>query len=48
MMQKQLLEQAVLMGIVAPKADVTAQDEAGIAPAIDMQSYRQRKQGAAG
>lgn len=48
MMQKQLIEQAVQMGIVAPDADGTPEDEAGIAPAIDMQSYRQRKQGAAG
>jgi RNA polymerase sigma-70 factor (ECF subfamily) len=48
MMQKQLLEQAVQMGIVAPAMDESPQDASGVAPAIDMQSYRQRKQGAAG
>jgi RNA polymerase sigma-70 factor (ECF subfamily) len=51
MMQKQLIEQAVQMGIIAPKVDAQSdgvEDEASIAPAIDMQSYRQRKQGAAG
>jgi RNA polymerase sigma-70 factor (ECF subfamily) len=48
MMQKQLLEQAVQMGIVMPSADETSQESSGVAAAIDMQSYRQRKQGAAG
>lgn len=44
LMQKQLLEQAVQMGIVVPEP------EPAVAPpaAIDMESYRQRKQGAAG
>jgi RNA polymerase sigma-70 factor (ECF subfamily) len=46
MMQKQLLEQAVLMGIV--EAKVEPAESEGVAPAIDMQSYRQRKQGASG
>ena len=43
MMQKQLIEQAVQMGIVAPAA---GDDE--VAPAIDMQDYRKRKAGAVG
>ena len=44
MMQKQLIEQAVLMGIVAPESE---QDPA-LPAAIDLTSYRQRKQGTAG
>lgn len=47
MMQKQLIEQAVQMGIIAP-ADQVAEDTAALEPAIDMQRYRQRKQGASG
>jgi RNA polymerase sigma-70 factor (ECF subfamily) len=42
MMQKQLIEQAVQMGIVAPESESAAP------AAIDMQSYRKRKQGGAG
>ena len=48
MMQKQLIEQAIQMGIVCPDADEAPEQGAGVAPAIDMASYRQRKQGAAG
>jgi RNA polymerase sigma-70 factor (ECF subfamily) len=44
MMQKQLIEQAVLMGIVAPEDE----QEAAVPAAIDLTSYRQRKQGTAG
>jgi RNA polymerase sigma-70 factor, ECF subfamily len=46
MMQKQLIEQAVLMGIVIPEAAPEAGSEAG--STIDMASYRKRKQGVAG
>jgi RNA polymerase sigma-70 factor, ECF subfamily len=44
LMQKQLVEQAVLMGIVTPEEPA----EAAPPPAIDIQSYRQRKQGVSG
>jgi len=43
LMQKQLIEQAVQMGIVIPEAEVASPPAA-----IDMQSYRQRKQGVGG
>jgi RNA polymerase sigma-70 factor (ECF subfamily) len=44
LMQKQLIEQAVQMGIVIPDAEPAD----ALPAAIDMQSYRQRKQGVTG
>ena len=44
LMQKQLVEQAVQMGIVSAEPE----PETAPAPAIDIQSYRQRKQGVSG
>jgi RNA polymerase sigma-70 factor (ECF subfamily) len=43
LMQKQLVDQAVLMGIVTPE-----EPQVAASPAIDIQSYRQRKQGVSG